>query len=293
MKRIAFVIPFYYKWNNYSNVKANYEYLLKMGYEVDVYSKSDVYTEKINWEWYDIVMLHGSGAVLPEEEYKKVKCAIISFGWSDPNLFNDIHYKQGTVYCTNDLNLAMRIDTKPSYFYNTACDKRHHVDLYLEKETDILVYGCGNHKFVPERNKTVSDLRLYGYKIKVFGKGWIPHEDTFGFIEGEELAREICKAHIVLDITNGSTAWGHRIFESSARGTPVLTFDRKDTRSMFKEWDEILLYKDFVDLVIKLSIAMMHKNDLRKIGLRAQQRCYKDHDISVRIKKLIKIMDKL
>ncbi len=28
--------------------------------------------------------------------------------------------------------------------------------------------------------------------------------------------------------TNGETAWGHRIFESSARGTPVVTFDRED-----------------------------------------------------------------
>ncbi len=291
--KIAFIIPFYYKWENYSNVKGNSEYLRLEGHDVGVFSKKEIEKDPINWNWYDVVMLHGSGAVLPEEEFKKIKVPIISLGWSDPNLFNIIHYSQGNIYCTNDLKLTKFPHEKPVYFYNTTCDKRYHIDLNLEKTTDILVYGCGNHKFITSRNEVVNNLRNLGFKIKIFGREWDKHPDTFEFIEGEGLAQEICKAHLLLDVTNTTTAWGHRCFESSARGTPVLTIDREDTKQMFKEWKEILLYKDFEDLVQKLAVALTHKNNLRRIGLNAQKRCYKDHDISVRIKELLKIMEQL
>jgi len=292
--KIAFIIPFYYKWENYSNCRANYEYLQIEGHEVDVFSKSEIVgIDYMNWHYYDIVMLHGSGAVLPEDHFKNCIVPIISFGWSDPNLFNITHYTQSKIYCTNDFTFAKLPYDKPVYFYNTACDKRYHKNLNLKKETDILVYGCGDHKFVTNRNKLVNKLRELGYTIKVFGRGWDQHSDAHGHIEGEEFIKEINKAHLVLDISNKTTAWPHRILESSACGTPVLTIDREDTRMMFKEWDEILLYKDFEDLIIKLSTALTHKKNLREIGLRAQKRCYKDHDISVRIKELLKIMEQL
>lgn len=295
--KIAFIIPFYYKWNNTANVRSNYEYLQKEGYEVDIFSKKE--NKKINFKNYDIVMLHGSGAFLNEEQYQecmKEKVPIISFGWSDPNLFHELHFKQGTVYCTNDLNLSKELKLrkeKPIYFYNTSCDKRSHVDLKLEKKTDILVYGAGTHKFVTDRNKVVDNLRKQGFKIKVFGRGWNKHPDTHEFIEGKGLAKEICQAHLLLDVTNEKTAWGHRVFESSARGTPVLTYDREDTRSMLRVYDEVFLYKGFDDLILMLKCIINEKEVLRAVGLRAQKRCYKDHDISTRIKGLIKIIEEI
>ena len=295
MKKIAFVIPFYYKWNNVANVRSNYEYLQIEGNKVDIFSKKEMAEKVIDWNSYDVIMLHGSGAVLPEEEFKKVKVPIISFGWSDPNLFNETHFNQGTVYCTNNLTLSKKLEGKgkPVYFYNTACDKRSHKDLNLKKETDVLVYGAGIHKWVTDRNEVVNNLRKIGFKIKVFGRGWDKHPDTFEFIEGNGLAREICEAHLLLDVTNKTTAWGHRCFESSARGTPVLTVDREDTRLMFDEGSEILLYKNFENMVGLLRIYLRNPEILRSIGKRAQIRCYKDHDISVRIKELLKIMEKL
>lgn len=293
--KIAFVIPFYYKWNNVANVRSNYEYLQIEGHVVDIFSKKEMAGKVIDWNSYDVIMLHGSGAVLPEEEFKKVKVPIISVGWSDPNLFNETHFNQGTVYCTNDLSLSKKLQGKGKsvYFYNTACDKRFHIDLNLKKETDILVYGAGIHKYVTNRNEVVNDLRNQGFKIKVFGRGWDKHSDTFEFIEGNGLAQEICKAHLLLDVTNTETAWGHRCFESSARGTPVVTVDREDTRQMFNKGDEILLYKTFKDLIGILQLTLSQPSVLRQIGLSAQKRCYKDHDISVRIKELLKIMETL
>lgn len=293
MKRIAFVIPFYYKWNNVANVRSNYEYLQLEGYDVDIFSKKEMVGKIINWNSYDVIMLHGSGAVLPEEEFEKVKVPIISFGWSDPSLFNITHFSQGSLYCTNDLTLSKIPNDKPVYFYNTACDKRHHKNLNLEKETEILVYGAGTHKFVTDRNETVNKLREFGFNIKVFGRGWDKHPNTFEFIEGDGLAREICKAHLVLDISNETTAWPHRILESSACATPVLTIYREDTCRMFEREVEIIIYDGFAELQICLDFYLRDKSLLRRIGLNAQLRCWEDHDISVRIKELIKIMESL
>ncbi|MCK9543722.1 MAG: glycosyltransferase, partial [Novosphingobium sp.] len=222
--------------------------------------------------------------------FKNCKIPIIALGWSDPNMFNEVHFNQGTIYCTNDLTLSHELKGKPIYFYNTACDKRHHIDLKLKKETDILVYGVGKHPFVPNRNKVVNNLRRDGFSVKVFGRNWDSHKDTYDFIEGEGLSCEICKAHILLDVTNKETAWGHRVFESSARGTPVLTIDREDTRSMFEPDSEIVLYKNYNDMKEKLTFYLKSKEILREIGINAQKRCYKDHDISIKIKELIKII---
>lgn len=286
--KICFVIPFYYKWGNYSNVRANYEYLQKLGYEVDIFSKKE--NKQIDFEKYDLVMLHGSGAFLTQEQKNKCKIPIFSFGWSDPNIFNELHFDQGDIYLTNDLTLSKSLKGKPIYFYNTACDKRHHINLNLEKETDILVYGVGQHPFVPRRNEYVNNLRNTGFKVKVFGRKWDKHEDTHEFLEGEKLSQEICKAHILLDVTNDKTAWGHRIFESSARGTPVLTYSREDTKQLLKEGFEVLLYKNIDDIINHLKWAKQHPDILKMIGFNAQQRCYKDHDISVRIQELLKII---
>lgn len=290
--KIAFVIPFYYKWENFSNVRANYEYLQIEGHNVDIISKKQIFRGLYPWNHYHVIMLHGSGAVLPEEEFQRVKVPIISFGWSDPNLFNEIHFKQGNIYCTNDLSLSKKMEGKgnPFHFYNTACDKRSHKDLNLQKETEILVYGAGTHKFVTDRNEVVNKLRKLGFKIKIFGRGWDSHKDTFGHIEGEEFIEEINKAHLVLDISNKTTAWPHRILEASACSTPVLTIDREDTRQMFIAGKEILLYDSFGYLTVLLKKVLENKNELREIGLNAQKRCYKNHDISVRIKELLKIM---
>jgi glycosyltransferase involved in cell wall biosynthesis len=288
--KICFIIPFYYKWNNYANIKSNYEYLQEIGYEVDVYNKNK--KPIIDFSKYDLVMLHGSGAFLTGEQFNNCNIPILGFGWSDPNLFNEYQWEQSTFYCTNDLGLSKKLKGKPVYFYNTACDKRYHVDLCLPKITDILVYGSGNHRWVTERNNVVNKLRNLGYKIKVFGRGWDKHSDTFGFIEGEELSKEICQAHLLLDITNKTTAWSHRDFESSARATPVLTIDREDTRSMFAD-DEIYYYDNYEEIPNILNSLLSNKELLRQTGLKAQQRCYKDHDISVRILQLNKIIKEI
>ena len=291
IKKICMVIPFYYKWNNYAHIKSIYEYLQIQGYLVDIFTKKEI--EDIDFTKYDIAMLHGSGAILTNDIYQQCDIPILSFGHSDPNLFNEIHFNQGNIYFTNDLKLSRILKEKPVYYFPTACDMRYHVNLNLNKTTDILTYGKGSHPFVTNRNKIVNKLRRKGFKIRCFGREWDKHEDTHGFIEGEELSKEICQARIVLDLSNADTAWSHRIFEVSARGTTCLTYDREDTREMFMPYKEILTYKTIEDMMSTLDYYLNAEEELVLIGKNAQERCYKDHDISVRIQELLKILKEI
>jgi len=287
--KICIIIPFYYKWNNSANIKCHYDYLKNI-YDVDLFSKKEL--DGVDLNNYDLIMLHGSGAFLPNELYKSCNKPIFGFGWSDPNLFNEIHYEQSHIYFTNDLNTYNKLEyfDKKVYYYQTACNKEFHKNLELDKITDVLVFGCGNHKFVTNRNEVVNKLRQKGFHIKVFGRGWDEHKDTHGFIEGKEFIKEINQAKIVLDIINETSSWTHRIFEASACGTPVITYDREDTKQLLKVGKEVFLYKNLEDIIDKLDTWLSYPGILKDVGKLAQQRCYRDHDISVRIQELLKII---
>jgi len=292
--KICFIIPFKYNWNSFSSTRATLETLQSEGYEVDLYIKKK---SVIDYNSYDIIMLMGAGSKITREEFLKIKVPVFAFGLSDQNLFSKEHSYNCTHYFTNDLQtyreLSHRSD-KPNYFYfPTSCDKRYHKNLDLEKTTDILVYGVGNHKFVPNRNEVVNKLREAHFNVKVFGRGWDTHSDTRNFIEGQKLVEEINKAKIVLDLSNEITALPRRIFEASACGTLVVSFDREDTRQLFTKNIEIVLYSDFDDLIFELDFHLYHNMITRGMAKKAQARCYKDHDISVRIKILTKIIEGL
>lgn len=283
--KIAFVLPFMYNWNSFPTTRASYEMLQILGHEVDLFNKNK--QPKIDYNNYDQVWLIGAGTKLTTEEFVNINVLVIAFGLSDPNLFNSDHFINCDVYCTNDLEIYKSHKHYKKTIYNpTSCDKRYHKNLNLVKETDILTFGIGKHKFVTNRNETVNKLRSEGFNIKVFGRDWDKHKDTYAFIEGQELIEEINKAHLLLDLSNETTSWPHRILEAGACGTPVISINREDTKQMFGE-ETIIYYDDYEDLALTLNVMMNHKAVLKIIGCETQKICYEKHDISVRIKQLL------
>jgi spore maturation protein CgeB len=136
----------------------------------------------------------------------------------------------------------------------------------------------------------VDALRKDGIKVVTYGREWEQHPDSHRYIEGNAMIDAINRAHLYIDLTNGSTALGHRIFESSCCGTPILTKRRLDTLKLFSEGNEILCYDgDFIPAVKR---ALKDKDQLRKIGLVARERCLKEHDISHRMKKLLRQIER-
>ena len=286
--KIAFIIPFKYNWDSFSSTRATYETLQNLGHDVILFVKSSKPEIEYN-NYYNQVWLMGSGVKLTVEEFDKIDVPVIGFGLSDPNLYSEDHMKNCDIYCTNDLNTYNQIKKRKSVIYNpTSCWSKYHKNLNLPKTTDVLVYGVGNHKFIPERNEVVNKLRKLGFRIRVFGRGWDKHEDTSGFMKGQQLIEEINKAKIILDITNQTTALGRRIFEGSACSTPVLTRDREDLRQLFVSGHHILTYNNFDNIVTTLKYALANPQVLKAIGLEAQKKYYRDHDISVRIEELLK-----
>lgn len=236
----------------------------------------------------------GAGTKITKEEYKTIKVPVIAFGLSDPNIYNEEHYENCDMYCTNSLYLYMKLkDKKLCYWYPTSCDKRHHQNLHLSKIVDVLFIGTGNHKFFPFRDNIVNELRKDNIKVKVFGRGWTQHIDTYRFITGKKLIKEINNAKILLDLNDYLGSLGHRIFEGAGCGTPVITIDRPDTRKLFEPDKEILLYNSTMELVFLLKHYLKTPKRLLQIGNNAQIKAYKEHDITVRVNALLKFIKQM
>lgn len=282
---IYFRVPFKYKWETFSNVKSHLEELQHLGHTVILSDKSiETFSPPIDT---DLITLHGTAATIPQHIFDNRKIPIVSFGWSDPNLYVPYFAKTCDVYFTNDLYLSRTLSKTLHCFYlQTACNKKYHRYLSIAKETDILVYGIGNHVEVKDRNQTVDWLRSLGFRIKVFGRNWTPHNDTHEFIKGEELIVEINKARLCLDLSNDRTAFPHRILECSACATPVLTFKREDTLQLLTNGEEVLTYSCKEELPEALAQYSKSGRFLKDIGMNAQRRCYKDHTITNRVQEL-------
>jgi glycosyltransferase involved in cell wall biosynthesis len=287
--KIAYIIPYFYNWNSFPTTRCAKETLEILGHKVTLFSKKN--TPKIDYNQYNQIWLVGAGTKLTEEEFVNVKPPVIAFGLSDPNLYSEEHMRNCDLYCTNDFRVYEELEnTKLTFFNPTSCDKRYHRNLALPKITDILVFGVGKHKFIPNRNETVNKLRSKRFKITVFGRNWDIHKDTYGFIEGEKLIEEINKAKVLLDLTNEETAVSHRLFEGAGCATPVITLFRKDVAKLFIPKKEIIMYKDFKELIKFLNYFLKNLNAAKQVGKNAQRRAYQSHDISIRIKRLLKFI---
>lgn len=73
------------------------------------------------------------------------------------------------------------------------------------------------------------------------------------------------------------------MFEYLACGTPVVTRNRPEIARVFEPGKEILVYDSYNNLKEKLIYHLGNIKELNQIGLNAQERCVKDHDIKNRV----------
>lgn len=262
---IAF-ISYKYHWESYSVIRSFWE-CLRGNPALNLVWITREYSHQVIDP--DIIFVAGSQSVTPEDING---IPIVRFAFSDPNL-----YKKDNIvnlYCTNDFNLSKESN---NYYFPCFSNKNYFKDLNLEKENDVLFVGVRNHPYIGDRSRIIDKIREQGMSVKCFGDGW-----EEGFIEGRKLVEEYNKAHLCLDITNKITALGSRIFQSSMCGTPVITLYRQDISKLFNE-DEILFYKD----IDSIKLALKDKEELRQKGIKARERCLKDHDITIRVADLM------
>lgn len=274
--RIAYVSSDYH-WESYSVLRSLYEALCD---QADVMRIDKVYYPLSKWP--DYIFLAGNDATTEANNAK-----VVRIGFSDPNLFDKAKAMACDQYCTNDY----RISKQGYYHFPVFCDPKYFADHEVEKDTDVLFFGIGNHPYVHDRIETVTSLREAGVSVKVLGGGWPPHEDNHPHVEGNELVRQINRAHLVLDLTNDETALGSRILQASCCGVPVISKWRADVVAMF-DTSEIVTYRDRNELKAKILFWLGCKSALAEIGGAARLKCLEEHTVAKRVHDLMEYLKK-
>lgn len=234
-----------------------------------------------------------SFALLSPDIRRKAGVPVIGFGFSDPNGFKEDRLLGYSAYITNHYATYLKYKNEMPVFYNpTACDFRFHKTLYLERDIDISFIGVERHPYFKDeymRMKTVNFLeRDLGIRIMAYGQGWLG-----GKIEGMKFLEVINRSKIGLDLQDEESPLAHRMFEYSACGTPVITRERAEVKSLFIPDEEILTYESYDDLKEKLIFYLENPKKLETVGRKAKDRCLREHDIKYRVDGILDFLDEV
>ena len=83
-----------------------------------------------------------------------------------------------------------------------------------------------------------------------------------------------------------------RLYEATGMGTMLLTDKKDNLGDLFKTGIEVVEYSGPQDLVKKVKHYLKNENERTRIARRGQLRTLKDHTYYVRMKELIKIIQK-
>lgn len=299
-----------YTWNNMGTKRSIYEELKVQGHKVNWINRKEIKhaREHINKFNPDQIWLVHTNLKLRSEvrEYARVKkIPIIGISMSDPYPIwkrRDIYYGfqnfdpkaislNFDIYVTNYYELFYAYRNKLPIIYNrTACDFRYHKDLNIEKTIQMSLLGTATHSRFTDKNarpRIIKKLREK-YEVRAYGLGWPKGEFNFSSISGEAFLRVINRSHLGLDLQDYVSPLAHRMFEYGGCGVPVITARRPEVLDCFKDGEEIITYIYEAELYDKIDYYMKNLNELRKIGLRALERCKKEHNINHRVKILLR-----
>jgi len=241
----------------------------------------------------DQVWLAHSFILLSPEVKKKAGVPVVGFGFSDPYNFVEARLNGYTAYITNHFKTFEKYqDRLPVHYNPTACDFRFHRNLGIEKNVDASFIGIASHphfKNKIERIEIIERLRREtAFKVEAWGQGW-----PDGKIEGMEFLTAINRSRIGLDIQDEHSPLAHRMFEYAACGIPVITRKRLEVEGVFLPGEEILTYSYYEDLRDKLNFYLIQNpDDLERIGFRAMDRCFIEHDIKHRVDGILSFLER-
>lgn len=283
-----------YTWNIYGTKRSTAEALVDHGHEVVLVNKDEapnaVALEKRHSP--DQIWLFHSNLMLPAAVKDGLTCPVIGFGISDPYYFDVVRFESYDAYVTYNRDTYEKVrHLIPCAYNRTACDVKFHKQVPGVAECDATVIGNAIHaRFENQlvRMEFVEKLRARtGKKILAFGPNWPDHADNKGFIDGDAFLPAVNSGKLGLDIQDSFSPLAHRMFEYAACGMPVITRRRDEVFESFTENEEILAYDDFDELEEKLVWYLAHPDVLKEIGVKAQLRCRREHDIQHRIPGLV------
>jgi hypothetical protein len=107
------------------------------------------------------------------------------------------------------------------------------------------------------------------------------HAERWGLDFFREIRRGRVGFNNVIDFAHGE-AGNMRQFEVAGTGTMLLTPDHPSITQHFVPGKEVEVYTSFEDLVEKVIYYRTHDEEREAIAQRGQQRCFKEHGLSVR-----------
>ncbi|MBV9303338.1 MAG: glycosyltransferase [Acidobacteriaceae bacterium] len=141
------------------------------------------------------------------------------------------------------------------------------------------------------RKQTIRYLRKYGIPVAVFGPGWgtasVWGEDAAGVMNRSLMNLGMGGIGYSETLTNVKT----RDFEVPAAGGGVyLTSFNSDLAQHFVIGEEILCYRDRIEMLELIRYYLSHPHEARAIAARARQRCVREHRWLHRYQRICEIL---
>jgi len=149
-----------------------------------------------------------------------------------------------------------------SFKINEGVDLEIYKNLYMDKTNDVLFVGSPTN----ERAKCIDFLVNNGISVKVFGQGWHGSYKAGHPIYNTDLAHEINKSKIVLNVSR-TNSYSDRVTLSMACGAFVLTSDVPEIHNDFVEDMHLSLFNGPQDLYKKVSHFLAKDNCAEREGI--------------------------
>ena len=242
----------------------------------------------------DMIILVAGGLTFSEEvslELKRKGIILLGITLSDPDVFiSTKNYADRFTYHTTNslkaLDMYKKSNINNTIYMPFGVDSRFFLPLEQKAEykSDITIIS----HFRPERLATVNELRSR-FNTKVFGSNW-PIEGTYpiSYPEWVNVARS---SNMIFDFTITGAGYFNvkvRLFEVAATATPLITQRLPEIEQFFEFGKEIIGYNTLDEAYEKINYYLKHEDELKQIGINAQNRCIREHTWKERFKKLFK-----
>jgi spore maturation protein CgeB len=189
--------------------------------------------------------------------------------------------------------LRMSIDV-PVYYLPEACNPRWHRPFGAAGTEPYLVLA-GN--MYPSRVKLLERLMAKGIPLKLYGSDfprWLGDSPlrsahTGRYIFREEKARIFRSAAAVLNTVHPAEIIGvnARLFEATGSGAAVITEFRPAVPELFQVDKEVLMYRDFDELVDQAGRLLNEPGLTALLGDAASRRAHRDHSYDMRVAEIL------
>jgi spore maturation protein CgeB len=182
----------------------------------------------------------------------------------------------------------------PVYYLPEACNPRWHRPL-VPAGTDPYLVIAGN--MYPSRVRLLERLAAKGIPLRLYGGGFprrvgetaVRSAHVGRAVVREEKAQVFRAAAGVLNNLHPAVVAGPnaRLFEATGSGAAVLTEYRPAISDLFEAGTEVLVYRDFGELLAHATSLLNEPGLTARLGDAAARRAHRDHTFDLRVTEIL------